>query len=431
VRLVIAIAAHKRRYVKAYDVPGAYLHSPTGEAKSTQGDPELFLILPDGTKARLDKFLYGLKQSGLEWHETVKSLLHRLGYVQSLAEPCLFTWRSNHNARVGTAFGTRERFHIIVVYVDDFLGFGSDDEIEELFYKAMCREFGELKKKEGDFVFLSVFIEQLPDGAKKLSMPGYCVTMLDKFGMKDCKIALNPDYSKAPPQSDVMGDKTEFMTILGSLMYLACSVRFDLLCVLSRLATKARSPSITDVSAIKRVLRYVAGTMDMGIVFQPVPEVKLVCKVDAAFDCEPHSKSRSGMCYSLGDRSAAFHARSVKQSLLANSSTEAEYVALYEATLEIVWMRYLLADMGFPQQGPTVVHEDNESCIKIAQGSGSERTKHFTRRLHYVREAVGDSLIQIHHLSSDEMTADILTKALPDEVFVRHRSVLLGGFSHH
>lgn len=427
VRLVIAIAAHKGRDVKAYDVPGAYLHSPTDKAKSTQGDPNLFIVLPDGTKARLERFLYGLKQSGLEWHETVKTLLRRLGYIQSMAEPCLFVWRSNHDARVGTEFGARERFHIIVVYVDDFLGFGSDDEIEELFYQSMCKRFGELKKKEGNFTFLSIFIEQFPDGTKKLSMPGYITTMLEKLGMRSCKAAVNPDYSKPQPQSEIMGDQKEYMTILGSLMYLACSVRFDLLCVLSRLATKARAPTQTDSGAIKRVVRYVAGTKDLGIVFRPVSRVELACKVDAAFDSEPQSKSRSGMCYSLGDNEASFHARSVKQGLLANSSTEAEYVALYEATLEIVWMRYLLADMGFPQRGATVVHEDNESCIKIAQGSGSERTKHFTRRLHYVREAVGDGLIQIHHLNSEAMTADLLTKALPDDVFVQHRNTLLGG----
>ena len=78
--------------------------------------------------------------------------------------------------------------------------------------------------------------------------------------------------------------------------------------------------------------------------------------------------------------------------MLATSSTESEYIALYEATLEIIWMRYLLADLGFPQAGPTMVFEDNLSCIQIAEGAtSSHKTKHFTRRLHYTRKAVVDS----------------------------------------
>ena len=109
--------------------------------------------------------------------------------------------------------------------------------------------------------------------------------------------------------------------------------------------------------------------------------------------------------------------KSTRQVLLANSSTEAEYIALYEATLEIIWLRYLLADLGCPQLGPTTAFEDNESCIRIAEGSSSQKTKHFARRLHYVRESVVSDLIEINHLGSDKMTADLLTKALPRRRF--------------
>ena len=426
VRLLVAIAVHRGRRVEAFDIPGAYLNSETATAKSTQGDPNLYIILPDGTKGKLDKFLYGLKQSGLEWHHTIKEFLFNLNYTQSPAEPCLFVWREDEVAE-GSAFGDGERFHILVIYVDDFLAFGSDDEIQDRFYALLRHRFGDVPRKQGNFTFLSIEIKQFEDGSATLSMPGYCRKMIEQYKMQDSKPVSNPDRSGRTPQDERPGDQEQFMRMLGSLMYLACSVRFDLLCVLSRLAAKSRAPTEGDNSAIRRVLRYVKGTQDLGITFRPSDDVRLTCKVDASFDSEPMSRSRSGMMFSLGPDAPAFHAKSTKQVMIAQSSTEAEYIALYEALLEIIWLRYLLADMGYPQSGPTTVFEDNSSCIQIAEGAGAQqRTKHFVRRLHYTRQAKDDGLIEIHHLNTDRMTADLLTKALPDQDFRRHCLSLLG-----
>ena len=428
VRLLVAIAVHHGRRVEAYDVPGAYLNSKTATAATTNGDPKIYIVLPDGTKARLGKFLYGLKQSGLEWHSTVKEFLFDLGYTQSPAEPCFFIWRENGTAAEGSSLGPTERFHMLVVYVDDFLAFGSDDQIENDFYILLREAFGDVPRKQGNFTFLSIEIKQRKDGSATLCMPGYCRKILEEYNMLDCKSVTNPDYSSGQQHvDDTPADGTLFLQILGSLMYLACSVRFELLCVLSRLASKAKSPTESDMKALKRVLRYINGTTDLGITYRPSEEIKLTCKVDSSFDSEPNSKSRSGMMFSLGDEHAAFHAKSTKQIMIAVSSTESEYIALYEAVLEIIWLRYLLADMGHPQTEPTVVYEDNESCIQIAEGAGSlQRTKHFTRRLHYTRQASKEGLIEIHHLGTDLMTADVLTKPLPDKDFRRHCLGLLG-----
>lgn len=316
---------------------------------------------------------------------------------------------------------------MLIIYVDDFLSFGSDDEIQDCFYVLLRETFGDVPRKQDNFTFLSIEIGQYADGTATMRMAGYCRKILEEYHMTECKSVSNPDYSSRQAVDEEPGDGKEFMKMLGSLMYLACSVRFDLLCVLSRLASKAKSPSRADNRAIKRVLRYVKGTADMGITFRPVDKVQLTCKVDAAFDSEPLSRSRTGVMFSLGPDSPAFHAKSTKQIMIAQSSTEAEYIALYEAVLEIVWLRYLLSDMGHPQAGPTIVFEDNASCIQIAEGAGShQRTKHFTRRLHYTRQLRDEGLIEIHHLNTDEMTADVLTKPLPDRDFRRHCLGLLG-----
>jgi hypothetical protein len=114
--------------------------------------------------------------------------------------------------------------------------------------------------------------------------------------------------------------------------------------------------------------------------------------------------------------------------LIALSSTEAEYIAAHEAILEIVWLRALLGDMGFVQSDPTVLYEDNQSCIQFAEGAGShQRTKHLDRRLHYNRQALREGIITFVHLGTEKMTADILTKPLPQLIFAGHKKELLSG----
>ena len=175
-----------------------------------------------------------------------------------------------------------------------------------------------------------------------------------------------------------------------------------------------------------RVVRYLKGTRDLGLFFKSKGAVILHCYVDASYNSSDDAKSQTGYVFTLGDDDAAFYSRSVKQVPVSLSSTEAEYIALCEAATEIVWLRQLLKDMGFPQESATTVFEDNMSCIDMAHGSGNhQRTKHINVRYHYTRELVLNNTIKLVHLSTADMIADILTKALPTDQFTKLRNMIL------
>jgi hypothetical protein len=116
---------------------------------------------------------------------------------------------------------------------------------------------------------------------------------------------------------------------------------------------------------------------------------------------------------------------SQKQPVVALSTAEAEYVALCEAAKKVVWLRRLLEDVGEKQPYPTVVFEDNRAAISLTENPGQHpKVKHIATRYHFTREAVANGELEIQFCPSGEMVADIFTKPLPRESFVKLRSYL-------
>ena len=141
--------------------------------------------------------------------------------------------------------------------------------------------------------------------------------------------------------------------------------------------------------------------------------MRLFCYVDATFNSYKNAKSHYGYSFSLGENNGHFFSKSAKMKIVTLSSTESEYVALCFAVLEIVYLRRILAELGFPQSGPTVVYEDNQSCIKIVEGSlNHNTTKHINVKYHYSRQQFKKGTFTIEHIATEEMIADILTKSL-------------------
>ena len=115
--------------------------------------------------------------------------------------------------------------------------------------------------------------------------------------------------------------------------------------------------------------------------------------------------------------------RSHKQSIIALSTTEAEYVALCEAAQEAVWLRRLLGDIDFTQSDPTVIYEDNQGAISLSSNPKDHtRTKHIDIKYHYIRERVAAKELSVIHCATGDMTADTLTKGLPKPGFERCRA---------
>ena len=126
-----------------------------------------------------------------------------------------------------------------------------------------------------------------------------------------------------------------------------------------------------------------------------------------------HGKGHYGFMFAIGRNDGTFDAKSAKAKLTALSSTEAEYIALCEAVREAIWLRLLLKEMGFEQRKPTVVYQDNRSCIDIASGKSSHSaSKHIRPKLEYVKDQVDAGEVMILYIPTGDMIADILTKPL-------------------
>ena len=168
----------------------------------------------------------------------------------------------------------------------------------------------------------------------------------------------------------------------------------------------------------KRVLRYLKGTKSASLLIDgncQVGAFQLTAYCDADFANGEDRKSISGFAVMYG--SCCLSYRSRKQSIVALSTAEAEYIALADCVKELLWYSELLEVLGFPQR-TIVVHCDNQSAIAIAKNPGQhERTKHISTKFHFARDNVEKEKIKLEYCPSKMMIADILTKAIPREQF--------------
>ena len=147
----------------------------------------------------------------------------------------------------------------------------------------------------------------------------------------------------------------------------------------------------------------------------------MVAWADADFmGCETTSRSTTGFVVTFFGSAISW--RSKRQAIVAQSSTEAEYVALAHVTREVIWLRNILSELGFPLAHPTPVMEDNESAARLAENPEfHERSKHIKVKYHLVREMVAEKVIEMAPARSDKMIADPLTKPLDPPPFHSHR----------
>ena len=289
------------------------------------------------------------------------------------------------------------------------------------------RKYGEVSIKMGDllaYLGMQVSVDE-HNGSIFVSQPGYTEKLLAQVGFqeKGWKIARTPMSAIEPAAREGDDDPVEvetYLQLVGGLNYLAQFTRPDIMYSLSRVAQKCSHPVVSDLRMVHRIFRYLAGTPSYGIRFES-GDIILVCHVDASHNCYDDARGHYGYCFSLGERDGVFYAKSSKLKLTTLSSTESEYVALCEAARDIVWLRRLLEDLGFPQRQATVVYEDNMSCIEMVQGrSNHKASKHINPKFHFACEQVKKGKMVVIHKITKLMIADILTKALS---FVSHRSL--------
>ncbi|XP_048491166.1 uncharacterized mitochondrial protein AtMg00810-like [Beta vulgaris subsp. vulgaris] len=281
------------------------------------------------------------------------------------------------------------------------------------------KELGELKH------FLGLEVERTKDGIF-LCQQKYARDLLEKYGMLDCKPMSTPMEVNArlcSVEGKDLEDVTMYRQLVGSLIYLTLS-RPDIAYAVSVISRFMQKPMKRHLEAVRRILRYVKGTIDYGILYRNDKEFEVVgyCDADYAGDLDTR-RSTTGYVFNLG--SAAVSWCSKRQPTVSLSSTEAEYRAAAMATQECVWLTQLLKDLHQPIDRGIKLACDNQSAIRLAENPVFHaRTKHVEVHYHFVREKVLRGEIELEQVNTEDQVADIFTKGLGGPKFEKFRKQL-------
>jgi len=403
-RAFLHLAATHDMVIEAMDVDQAFLQGDLNE--------EIFMEPPAGMPdspgadvvCKLERPLYGLKQSPRQWHGKLKVALLQLGFHPSHSDPSLFITRTDH--------GTW-----ILVYVDDMLLASADPNelkrIKEALKNAFpMKELGEVQTYLGMEVLRNRKKQEL-----YLSQKNYVVDLLHRFDQGNCKeyatpLAVNHNLKPATESEAAQPGHERFAELLGGIMYLMVCTRPDIahaVSVLSRfLATDRHGPQ--HWKAALRVLGYLKRTANYHLVLGG-ESARLEGHSDSSWaDDHIDRRSSMGFCFSLGGGVISWKAG--RSPAVALSSCEVELYAGTAAAQDAVWLTQLMRDLGHPQDTPTLWC-DNQSTVAITKDPlFSARSKHIEARYFFIRELVEARRLHTQHIRGTDNVADIFTKPL-------------------
>jgi len=415
IRTVVSMAVRQRLILHQVDVSSAFLN---GELRE-----ELYMTQPEGFAVpgsedlvcKLEKSIYGLKQSARCWNECIGNYLKQSYFVQAESDPCLYTTVSEGEQV------------IVAVYVDDIILCAKSivkmNEIKKLLSNRFkVKDLGPLN------YFLGVRVVQNTDGSIWIGQTAYCEKVIERFGMANCKPISSPADPNAKLEkatdSDELFEAPMYQSMVGCLIYLSSQTRPDISFAVNQVSRFCSRPTNTHYVAVKRILRYLKGTSDLGLVYVCSDDNSLVGYADADFAGDLNDRrSISGYVYLYANAAISWKCR--KQGSVAISTAEAEYISLTSAVQECVWLKRLSSDIGVGLSDPIVIHEDNQAAIALSKNPQFHgRCKHIDVKMHFVREKVEDGSVTLIYCPTEDMVADILTKALPADRFCRLRAML-------
>jgi hypothetical protein len=399
--LFISLAATYNWPLHQLDVKNAFLHGDLLE--------EVYLEQPPGFVAqgecskvcKLQKSLYGLKQSPRAWFGRFSSVVTKFGLRRCSYDHSVF-FASSESGCI-----------LLVVYVDDIVVTGSDENgikrlKEFLASQFQTKDLGPLK------YFLGIEVSRNQKGIC-LSQRKYCLDILHDSGMidaKPCEAPMIPSVKLKADDGDPLENPERYRRVVGRLNYLTIT-RPDIAFPVSVVSQFMSSPRTAHWDAVCHILKYLKGAPGYGMKYQNHGHHTVEGFTDADYDGDPTSRrSTTGYCVFVGGNLVSW--RSKKQNVVSRSSAESEYRAMAQTTCELIWLRNLLGEIGFSQSKPMNLWCDNEAAIHIANNPVfHERTKHIEVDCHFTREKLEDGSITTPHIRTREQLADVFTKALP------------------
>ncbi|WVZ83183.1 LOW QUALITY PROTEIN: hypothetical protein U9M48_030354 [Paspalum notatum var. saurae] len=409
IQILVAYATHHNFKLYQMDVKSDFLNGPIQEEVYVEQPPGFEDPKKPHHMYKLHKALYGLKQAPRAWYECLKDFLLKNGFEIGKVDSTLFTRKVNND------------LFVFQIYVDDII-FGSTNKVFcEEFSKIMTRRFemsmmGELK------FFLGFQIKQLKEGTF-LCQAKYTQDILKKFGMENAKPSKTPMVVNGHKELNKEGNNVDqklYRSTIGSLLYL-CASRPDIMLSVCMCARFQANPKECHLMAVKRILRYLVHTPNLGLWYPKGSTFDHIGYSDADWTGNTADrKSTSGTRQFL----ALWCLGVLRNKIVSHSPRlEAEYIEAGACCAQLLWMRQTLSDFGCKFRRIPLLC-DSKSAIQLANNPVQHsRTKHIDIRHHFLRDHEAKGHISITHVSTDDQLADIFTKPLDETRFCTLRKI--------
>ena len=404
IKTLIAIASLNNMEIHQMDVKTAFLNGELDEEIYME-QPEGFVVQGQENKVcKLVKSLYGLKQAPKQWHEKFDHTMLSHGFKINECDKCVYI-KTYANSCV-----------FVCLYVDDMLIMETSKDVI-MSTKKLLRSIFDMKDLGLADVILGIQIKRNNEGYI-LTQSHYVEKILNKYDQSNCKVAVTPFDANCKLKKNT-GDavsQLQFSQVIGSLMYLMNATRPDIAYSVSRLSRYTSNPGKDHWEALVRVLRYLKYTITYGLHYTKYPPV-LEGYSDANWISDnTETKSTSGYVFTLGG--AAISWKSSKQTCIARSTMESEFIALDKAAEEAEWLRNFLEDIPVWHKPVTAICIHCDSMAAQARAKSNiynGKSRHIRRRHNTIKRLLSSGVISIQYIKSKANLADPLTKGLPRE----------------
>ncbi|KAH9705859.1 hypothetical protein KPL70_012033 [Citrus sinensis] len=418
IRILLSIAAMLDYEIWQMDVKTAFLNGHLEE--------NIYMQQPDGfiqkgqehMVCKLQKSIYGLKQASRSWNIRFDQAIKSFGFIQNIDEPCVYKKIQEKSV----AF--------LILYVDDILLIGNDIGVLTTIKSWLAKQFDMKDLGEASYILGIKLLRDRKNKTLALSQAVYIDKILARFSIENSKTGLLPfrhgiTFSKdqSPKTSEEIERmrRVPYAEAVGSLMYAMLCTRPDICFAVGMVSRYQSNPGPEHWTAVKHIMKYLKRTKNYMLVYSG-DELIPVGYTDSDFMSDKDSrKSTSGYVFTLG--SGAISWRSVKQSCIADSTTEAEYVAASEAAKEAVWLRKFLQDLEVVHAvtAPLKLFCDNSGAVaQSKEPRNHKKQKHIERKYHLIRDIVQRGDVEVTQIASQQNLADPFTKAIPGKPFNLH-----------
>ncbi|KAH9140730.1 hypothetical protein AeRB84_015057 [Aphanomyces euteiches] len=352
IRFLLALAAMYSMHICHMDVQTAFLNGSLQETLFMKQPPGYVQPGSENLVCRLNKSIYGLKQSSREWNSALDSYFKSQRFAQLKTDPCIYFRR------------TPQGLVLVGVYVDDFILLSTNVNILDSTKRALSSRF--TMKDLGPLTYcLGIEVERLEDGSILLHQSKYVSDILAKHDLANCNPVSTPqDSHSAAFHSSSSSPSLPFRTVVGELLYLTTTTRPDIAFTVTLLSRHLNNPEEEHQHIAKRVLRYLRGSKDFGICYskQDSTEFTIELYVDADYANDAITR-RSTSGYLLYLNGCLISWKSKLQNIVALSTSEAEYISMSYGLQEALWLKSLLEELQLPIKLAIIVYEDNQSSL--------------------------------------------------------------------